>query len=170
MAEERRAYRNAKAKHTQAKAACTRARTFVDDLGTKQVSAIKLQQRQAKLRECWQMFEDAQAHIDLQEMTDEQEIVHEAERQAFEDKYFAADTKFEELIIERTTQVDTSEPNPFGLLAQQGNSNNLQAASVNMRLPRPSRVRTTLAPFLRRVSFNDTRELCPADHSENALF
>lgn len=136
MAEDERAYRNAKAKRIQAKSTCTRGKTFVDELGARQISVIELRQRQAKFRECWQAFEDAQSQIELFEATDEQEIAHDTERQAFEEKYFAVDTKFEELIMERTAHVGAVRLNPFGFLAPQENRNNIQPPNINMRLPR----------------------------------
>jgi len=64
MAEQEFAQRTAKTKRSQAKVACTRGKTFVDEIGDKRVSIIELRQRQAKFRECWQSFEDAQLDIE----------------------------------------------------------------------------------------------------------
>lgn len=125
--------RIAKNKRAQAKSTCTRAKTFVDELGAKQVSVIELRQRQAKFRECWQAFDDAQSEIELIAMAEEQEIAHNDERQAFEEKYVAVDAKFEELIIERTSQVG---PSTFTFLGPARNGDNIQPANINMRLPR----------------------------------
>lgn len=136
MTEDERVYRNAKVKRTQAKSSCTRGKTFVEDLGARQISIIELRQRWTKFRECWQVFEDAQSEIEFFETTNEQEIEHNVERQAFEEKYFAVDTKFEKLIIERAGHGGAIGPNPFGLLAPQENRDNIQPPNINMRLPR----------------------------------
>lgn len=134
MIKDNQAYRIAKTKRTQAKSACTREKGFVDDLDTRQVSVIELRQRQAKFQACWQAFEEAQSQIELIETSKEQVNVHNAERQAFEDKYFAVATKFKEMILDMTTE--HAGPNPFDATRRHDNRDNDQPPSINMRLPR----------------------------------
>lgn len=133
MEDQNRLYISAKSKRTQAKAACTRAKNLVDSLEERQVSVIELRQRQAKFRECWQVFENAQSQIELVETDNEQVIAHDAERLAFEEKYFFVDTKFEEKILELSANnIGNTGPNPFEAIASHNNRDN----NVNMRLPR----------------------------------
>lgn len=130
------ALRVAKAKRAQAKATCTRAKTFIDDLSNGNVSVIELRQRHTKFRECWQAFEDAQSEIEILNNVDgaeEQEVACEGERQAFEERYFAVDAKFEELLIGTADQIG---PDPFARLGPVGNRNGMQASNATMRLPR----------------------------------
>lgn len=135
MAENEQASRIAKSKRTRAKSACTRGKTFVDSLNDRQISVIELKQRQTKFRECWQAFEEAQSQIEFFETTDEQEIEHNAEREAFEEKYFEVDTKFEEAIAERAVQFGDVGPNILERFVQRENRDN-HPPKINMRLPR----------------------------------
>ncbi|XP_012230739.1 uncharacterized protein [Linepithema humile] len=124
----------AKAKRKQAKAACTRARTFVEELGDRQVSVSELRQRQMKLRECWQIFEDVQSRIEMLEATEEHEVAHNEERRIFEDKYFEVDAKLEELITRAAANEAMLGPNPFGAL--QNIRDNVPVPNMNVRLLR----------------------------------
>ncbi|XP_067209986.1 uncharacterized protein [Linepithema humile] len=136
MAEDEITYRQAKSKRTQAKAVCTRGKTFVDELGDRRISVVELRQRQAKFRESWKVFDKAQSRIELFEADEGQEAVHNNERQVFEDRYFEIDTKFEELIIAATAPENTLGPNPFGALTPQNTQDNGQPPNINVRLPR----------------------------------
>ncbi|XP_067215691.1 uncharacterized protein [Linepithema humile] len=136
MAEDEITYRQAKSKRTQAKAVCTRGKTFVDELGDRRISVVELRQRQAKFREFWKVFDEAQSRIELFEADEGQEAVHNNERQVFEDRYFEIDTKFEELIIAATAPENTLGPNPFGALTPQNTQDNGQPPNINVRLPR----------------------------------
>lgn len=127
-------YKASKVKRTQAKSACTRAKSFVDELGEREVSLIELRQRQAKFHECWHAFEDAQSEIEQIEGSDE--LTDNVERQAFEEKYFAVDTKFEELIIMRTTNRHSAGAARDGEAGRQHDRDGVQPPNVNIRLPR----------------------------------
>ncbi|XP_071652694.1 uncharacterized protein [Temnothorax longispinosus] len=70
------------------------------------------------------------------ENANEQEIVNNAERQSFEEKYFEVDARFEELIIERTPETGAAGPNPFDVFRVPGNRDNPPQVNANMKLPR----------------------------------
>lgn len=93
----------------------------------------QLSERKAKLEATWLQFDQVQAEIELLQDSAEFSKTHEYDRADFEEAYFDAIAKFQDLITARnTTTVSGSQVHAVAMERNQTYGNNLRLPKINL--------------------------------------